>query len=733
MDMSIKPLSNISGEFWRRLRAQALIVLVSLVSALWIDDQGWLERLEFAIYDFRQTQIRAETVIADQVKVVLIDESSLDFMAESLGSFPWPRTVYAELLEFFELGGAKAVLFDILFTEPDIEGFGATAGGSEHDIRLAEASARFSGTVHSLLLNRDIEDLAVATLNRPLPDFMSERFALSGIDNLTGDGLNAFTLPIEQIAENTPHVGVVGVDPDSDGVYRRVKPLWEYQRQVYPGLSLTPLVMDKPRLALDNETNLLLIDKQAVALDERNRLLVNYYGDMQPISIASVFQTWDKIMAGELADLPLDPYEFEDAIVYIGASAIGLDDIKAVTNDPKAPGVYIHAAAASNMLIGDVMRPEQRSHTLILAALGAIVSVIFAFNVPNYLFKVTLLVLMAIGYWLFSGWQLASNQQVALVVPTLSYAFGWTWSFTYLSFTEGASKRRVKRMLSQYVSEAMLNQAMESPDDILHAGVGEQETLTILFSDVRGFTKLSESLPAERVVALLNCHFSEMAEVIFDNQGTLDKFIGDAIMAFWGMPIKVEQHADFAVKASIDMIDALTRVNAELAEKGLPSIEIGIGLNTGQVILGNIGSDRKLDYTVIGDPVNVASRMEGITKNYGVPIVISETTRLAMTSPRPCILLDKVRVKGKTEPLAIYTPCPNKEEKPESWVFYLQQEAISQQAFAYYQTQQWDKAEVAFKTLEYAEVQALYLSRIREFRRDPPPENWDGVYTFTSK
>jgi adenylate cyclase len=723
---------NLQSENFRRTRVQFLVFVVSLLLSLWFNQQGWLERLEFAIYDVRQTELRADTVINDQIKVVLIDEYSLSFMSDTLGAFPWPRTIYAELIDFFQQLGAKAVLFDVLFSEPDVATLGASTDVSVHDLRLAQATGDFPGTIHAALMNRDVYGDSTDLSHQNLPDYAIEQFAMSPTMDVD-DQLNTFALPIDLIAREAPYIGVVGVDPDSDGVYRRVKPVWEYQGYLFPAFSFAPVLIDQPDVLFLSEEHALQVNELRIPLDERNRLLVNFYGNMNAISIGSVLQAWDMWNMGELENLPVDPYEFENAIVYIGASAIGLDDVKAITNDPKAPGVYIHASAMSNILSDDVLKPATARDTILITAIATLMSVVLAFNVPFYLLKIVLLVGLPYGYWLLTGWQLTQNVQMVFTVPVMGFALGWSWSFTYLSFTEGASKRRVKRMLSQYVSEAMLNEVLERPDDILHAGDGKTETLTILFSDVRGFTKISESLPAEQVVKLLNCHFGEMAESIFENQGTLDKFIGDAIMAYWGMPIKVNDHADLAVKAAMDMVDALLVVNSRLNEMELPSIEIGIGLNTGKVVLGNIGSDRKLDYTVIGDSVNVASRMEGITKMYGVPIVVSEPTRMATTTPRPYVLLDHVRVKGKTEPMAIFTPLPDQKESPDQWHEHLKQSELSQRAFGYYQTQQWDKAEELYKLLELNPVRAIFLSRILEFRRHPPPPNWDGVYTFTSK
>jgi adenylate cyclase len=344
-----------------------------------------------------------------------------------------------------------------------------------------------------------------------------------------------------------------------------------------------------------------------------------------------------------------------------------------------------------------------------------------------------LLIAVPILWWGFVGICLKENYVLDFSQPTMTYLLSWMSAFVYLNFTEGQSKRRVKRMLSQYVSEEMLNEVLAQPDEILHAGVGQEVNLSVLFSDVRSFTNISESLPAEQVVKLLNCHFSVMSEVIFANKGTLDKFIGDAIMAFWGAPIKVENHADLSVKAAIEMHQQIAVVNERLNTMELPSINVGIGINTGKVVLGNIGSDRKLDYTVIGDPVNLASRMEGITKTYGVPIIISESTRAQLTDHRPCVLLDRVRVKGKVHPIAIYLPLATSNENPSDFTENKDIAERSIKAFHYYQSQQWDSAIEAYQELPYLELRQLYIERIAYFKANPPPNDWDGVYTFETK
>uniref|UniRef100_UPI003D096838 adenylate/guanylate cyclase domain-containing protein n=1 Tax=Sedimenticola sp. TaxID=1940285 RepID=UPI003D096838 len=231
---------------------------------------------------------------------------------------------------------------------------------------------------------------------------------------------------------------------------------------------------------------------------------------------------------------------------------------------------------------------------------------------------------------------------------------------------------------------------------------------------------------------LLNCHFDKMTDVIFENRGTLDKFIGDAIMAFWGAPVRVANHADLAMKAALGMVEGLEVVNAQLAGKNYPQISIGIGIHTGEVILGNIGSERKLDYTVIGDNVNLASRLEGLTKQYGFPIVVSEQTVAAITSDMAFAVLDQVRVKGKTGAVKIYAPL-TRQTSPVSADQAADQVQWINQGFEHYLARRWEEAAACYRQVENPTLREVYLQRCQKLSAEGIPHNWDGIYSLSTK
>lgn len=727
----INPIAKKLPEL-RRSIALVMVVLVTLIIATVLDNQGAFDRIENMVFDSRVKMYRSDKVLPDEIKVVLIDEYSLQTMDPILGNFPWPRSVYADVLDFMAMGGAKAVIFDILLTETERDR-AAASQLSASDVRLVEASEEYGNAYHAAMFLNESKEIISSSLNRPLPQIFRQKFQIDEAKGFKPDRHNDFVLPFKQLYESTPHIGIVSLDPDLDGIYRRINFFWEYQGDVFPSLSAAPVLNHFNSSSASISEQKLYIAGIEVPVDENEAYLVNYYGDYKPYSMAGLLISMIKIQKGEIEDLPIYPDEFFDKIVYIGASAIGLDDIKATPADPKSPGVFIHSSAAGNIISNDILQPANNTQKYAFGILFSILTTLVMFKVQQFSIQFLLPTSLVLVYWYWTSYMQSNNVIYPVIFPLVVIFLSWIGSFSYLSFTEGADKRRVKKMLSQYVSPEIMDEAMNSPTAILHAQVGQKEFMSVLFSDVRNFTNISENLPAEKVVQLLNCHFKEMTDAIFDYQGTLDKFIGDALMAFWGAPIYVENHPDLSVQSAMRMISQMKVVNSNLAEMGLPSIDIGIGINSGNVILGNIGSDRKLDYTVIGDSVNLASRLEGITKVYGVKIVISEYTYNALTIKVPCVLLDKVRVKGRSDPIAIYAPLGTLDDTEEQIKEHESVVEKALQAFTCYQSQQWDQAISILESLPMESFKKLYLERCHQYKLNSPADDWDGVYNLLTK
>jgi adenylate cyclase len=306
-----------------------------------------------------------------------------------------------------------------------------------------------------------------------------------------------------------------------------------------------------------------------------------------------------------------------------------------------------------------------------------------------------------------------------------------------LLFTEEKEKNKIRKMFSQYVSPAALTAMVDDFENYAKAGNGSKETITVLFSDVRGFTSLSENLPPEQVVEILNFYFTKMTEAVHNHHGTIDKFIGDAIMAVWGAPIKSDTHAIDAVNAAKEMMEKLKEVNAWLDEQNLPPLRIGIGVNTGEAVIGSVGSEQKADYTVIGDTVNLASRLEGVTKQYDCEIIVSESTKKALNDRVPCHVVDMIKVKGKEQAIKIYSPILA--EKEESQVALTKTyelhclSELSHEAFSHYLNKRWDLAISAYRKIPNENLRKKFINRCEQFREAPPPQDWDGATTLIAK
>jgi len=638
----------------RTLTALAVAGAVFLLTTLFYL-LGGFTRLDYVAYDSAVQLLRKNKSVSDDVAVILIDDQSLSALNSMLGRWPWPRTIYSDLLEFLSMGGARAVLFDILFTEYQdvLEGEGISG-----DDRYLVSATETAGTVyHAVQLLKDSPDEKNRTLlNRPLPEGFTERFAIQNI-KLPPDYKpvnNKFYIPFKELYAASHGIAIVEFKADRDGVFRRTKPIREYRGSFFPVMGLAPLlkngqvVMEKDRIR---------IGEKVIPLDHDGNYILNFYGKYKPYSISGVFLSLHKIRMGEVEDLMIDPGVFEDKIVYVGGSAIGIEDLKTTPVSPRAPGVFLHATLASNFINNDFLIPPSRGRTVVAIFLLSMVCTAGIFFIKRYVGKF-FLPFMALVIW--SGFFLLefhSNTLYEAVPPAGAILFSSLASFGYLLITEGREKMKVRKMFSQYVAPEVLSLVTDKYDEIGSANFGSSEDITALFCDIRGFTSFSDRTPAEQVVKMLNCFFTAMTDVIFEHRGTIDKYIGDAIMAFWGAPIRMDDHPDMAVKAAINMVRRLEALNRELAEKGLDfEVKIGIGINSGDAILGNIGSEKKLNYTIVGDTVNLASRLQDMTKQYKCSIVISEHTYKRMGKDIECRLLDTVQVRGKVEKVGIYTP-----------------------------------------------------------------------------
>jgi adenylate cyclase len=707
-----------------KLLITALLILVSAVASLGLQALNLFSRIESASFDHRVSIYRSDQKIHEDVAIILIDEESLQDMAEEFGRWPWPRSAYKDLLDYFALAEAQAFAFDILFSEQQNPG-----DDNSSDQELVDATRKAGNAVHAMQLLFSQQD----DINKQLPENFERLHALQ-TTSFEGRLYNDFLLPIESLYLASRDIGYLEIEPDRDGVYRRIRLFNQLnEKQVFPALSSAMVI---PIIAGDNpieySRNVAKIGDLQIPLDGSGNFIINPYGQVTTYPAARVFAAMKQIRAGESENLLLDPEEFAGKLVFLGASAIGLLDVKATALASKEAGVFLHAYAVSNLLKQEFLYPQAYSVTVAIIIIFCCISVISVVLIPRLIIA-TLLPAMMILIYIFISYSAFGFGHVYPVVPVIfGIIFSLILALSYRTFREQFSRYKIRRMLGQYVSPGVLTAVIDSQDD-LHAEIGSTENLTILFSDIRGFTNISETMEAEKVVDLLNIYFSEMTEIIFDHDGTLDKFIGDAIMAFWGAPVKTTDHAIKAVNSAIKMGLNLDQVNEALRAKDYPQIDIGIGVHSGNVVLGNIGSEKKLDYTVIGDSVNLASRLEGLTKVYGCPLIISEDTWKAVQNKIPCIAVDRVRVKGKQQPVNLYSPAELFQHKCNISISMQDMLQQADAAFNAYLRRDWQMAIKSYGQIGECVLTELFIHRCNQYEADEPGQEWDGVFTFTSK
>ena len=696
-----------------------------------------LQSLEWSMDDFKMELIQRDSTANKEVLVLLADEDTLAAMDTIVGAWPWQRSVWADLLEYLTLSEAGAVAFDILFTER--RGITAERTLGEEDIAFANLTLEAGTVTHAMVLTNNPHN--VINADKPLPAFIS-KFKINKTVGFSPSDNNTYFLPYTPLYEGADQMGVVEFSPDDDGVYRRTNLFRGYQGDYFPVLSTASLMkrLDIQKIVKDEENKKIWINNIAVPLDRDGNYQVKFYENFESISLASVFASISKMKSGDVESLYTNPNltppeTFTDKIIFIGTSAIGLEDLKTTPIEARWPGVYLHASITANILEQDfIYQIDAVWVYLMIFVMSALISILVLAQ-DSIKLQLIYPALLAVSFVLLNIYsQYQWSFQIDMVPPLLAMALNWLLISAYLSATEGREKNQVRKMMAQYVSPAALNSVLDNYEGIAQAGAGTEEEMSVVFSDIRGFTTISEGMQASEVVKMLNIHLEAMTQVTFDFGGTMDKFIGDATMAFWGAPLPDKEHSLHATQAAITMFRAMKEVNQQLSDEGMKAINIGVGVNTGKVILGNIGSSQKLDYTIIGDAVNLGARLEGLTKQYGVGVLISEYTREEIHHQIPCALIDMVRVKGKSEPVKIYFPLGMLDDTDLAEKYKMVEK--TEQVFVLYHQRKFQEAKQLFTSLPdeyFAIFKQLYQQRCDVYIDQPPADDWDGVFTLTTK
>ncbi len=580
----------------KKSKINLIIAVAASILVLFFWLLGLFDGLENRSLDAR-FRWRGPVEPSKDVVIVVFDEGSL----KRLGKWPWPRSLHAQAVERLSRSGAKAIIFDVLLFEPDKE-------RPRSDDALARAMDGAKNVVLDSYFSEDEEHNPVA-LNMPVSLFRSR-------------------------AKN---IGFANTFTDNDGVNRRMPVFTVYNAMLVPSLSLAGVSAFLDRQPDD------LLSEWRLPLNARNELALNYAGG--PDSFSSI--PFYKVVGGEYDDSAV-----KGKIVILGGTALGLFDNKPTPFSATNPGVEIHATAMSNLLVGNFLRPWDDLVTVCVILLFALLPA-FLFSRFSPLNGGIVSLALFCGYTVIVNWLFVNrNIAGALAAPLFSLGFSYVGLMFYNYVSEEKEKRWIKNTFSQYLSARVLESIMADPDKLKLGGT--REAMTVLFSDIRGFTTISESLQPEEVVELLNEYLTKMVEVVFRHDGTLDKFIGDAVMAFWGAPAKQADHEKKAVLCALDMMEELHKLQEKWKNEGRKIIDIGIGVNTGEMVVGNIGSRQKMQFTIIGDNVNLGSRLEGLNKEFKTHIIISESTWNAVKDAVNTRPLGEVKVKGKEIAVKIF-------------------------------------------------------------------------------
>lgn len=724
-------------------RIFCIFLLFALLGVRVIDPLP-LEELRVRTFDGYQI-VQPRAVTQRPVVIIDIDEKSL----AKFGQWPWPRTRVADLVKRLTDLGAAAIAFDIIFPEPDRL---SPAVAADTFLNLDEATRTKLRALPSndQVLADVLRQSPVVLGESGLPNVVPQpalKLPLTGLATIGGDP-RPFLLEFPGLLRNIPVLeeaapgrGLFTIRTERDGIVRRVPMIMIAQGDLMPSLTFEML-----RIVTKSDTILVKSDEAGVKsvavpgfevpTDRNGQLWVHF----------ARHDAARYVSAADVLEGRVGPDLISRKLILIGTSAVGLLDVKTTPLDPVMPGVEVHAQVLESALTRSVLlHPNYAIGAELLTAILFGAAIIWLAPVLSPMMLLTfgaviVSIMVATSWYLYTQHKLLIDFTFPLLASTLIYLVLVFSSY----FREQAQRRRIRSAFGQYLSPALVEQLAQSPEKLVLGG--EERDMTIMFSDVRGFTTISESFKSDPqgLTSLMNRFLTPLTNAILDRKGTIDKYMGDAIMAFWNAPLSDREHQLNACDAALDMIDRIEVLNVarerEAKEAGKPFIpmRVGIGLNTGTCVVGNMGSDLRFDYSVLGDSVNLASRLEGQSKSYGLPIIAGSKTALAAKDKFAILEIDFITVKGKKEPEVIYAIVGREDVATSGRFQRLRNLCI--EMLSCYRSRDWDgalaaiaKGRVADETSSLHGLYELYSERIETFRQTPPPENWDGVFALTSK
>lgn len=677
------------------------------------------QRLEWLVYDLRLNATLPENSAVDP-RIVIVDVDDNSLQAE--GRWPWSRAKLADLVEQLFLNQVAVVGFDMLFAEPELA---ATPTTPDSD-----------GLFAKQLTGRDVV-LGYVFHGRPQPPIghLPEHLSVSGIVSPAASIATPYTYTanLPRLQDAARHGGFFNADVDADGMLRRAPLIMRHGTKLYGSLpfEMTRLFYGIKDITLQTAPvgNLDAVEHigfgdYTIPTDGEGRVMIPYRGK---------FGSFVYVSATDVLHQRVKKGVLENTIVLIGTTAAGLYDLRSTPVQGNYPGVEVHATIISGLL--DKNFPVQPSwaegaNFIIMLMVGVTLSVLLPLLSPLRL--VAVIVAVAVLLVTFNTWMWSAHGLVLYIATPLTLVFMLALMNAAYGFVSEARERsQLKGMFGQYVPPQLVEEMSRNPQNF--GFQGDSREMTVLFADIRGFTTISESLSAAELKKLLNEFFTPMTRIIFNRRGTIDKYVGDMIMAFWGAPLPDDQHAAHAIAAALDMLAEVENLQPKLRSLGLPEIRIGIGINTGVMNVGDMGSEFRRAYTVIGDAVNLASRLEGLTKFYGVNVIVGENTWRGQQD-YVFQLLDRVNVKGKNEAVMLYQPlCRLSDVSAE----LLAELALHEQALSLYFNRQWQEAREMFSDLSRQrpdrKIYSIFLERLDKLERPPADAEWSGSFQHEHK
>lgn len=695
----------------RKYLVFSLLAIASSLISFWLDlaSVTFIQNVDLKMKDVRML-LRGPVSPPADVVIVAIDNKSV----KEIGRWPWSREIIGELIRGMAEYGVKVAGLDVVFSETQ---------SPASDSALAESIALSGNVVAGYFFRNEMHPVDPEALAQVQSTKIQSLQIDQGVSSVPLAEYPNLEANIGSIGQGALSYGFFNVRPDSDGLFRKSSLLLLFKGDVYPSMvlqSLQQYTRETAQVSVSTAgVGAIRLGKYTIPSNSEGELAVNFYGPGGTIKTYS---------AVDIIKKRLPATALQDKLAFVGFTEMGIYDVRPTPFDTVLPGVEIHATVAANTLEQNFIihnsstRKIERTALFLLPLLLSLVLGVVPSTTVGFTTGIGFSALYLIGnYLLLSRYRL----DLALLHPLMAMGLTTIGSEIYRSLVVDQKGRYMKKAFSNYVSADLVAQIMKNPD-ILKLG-GEKREISILFSDIRGFTSLSEKLSPEDLVQVLNEYLNPMTRIVLEEKGTLDKYIGDAVMALYNAPLDVADHAAHACRTALKMILQLNELNQSFIARGIQTIDIGIGINTGDAVVGNMGSSVRFDYTAIGDNVNLASRLEGLNKMYGTHIIVSEFTKQLAGSDFQFRELDLVAVKGKHQPVPIYElMVVGDSELADAF----------EDALRLYREREFSQAMQIFVRLaaqKQDKVSQLYAERCREFIACPPAVEWDGVFVAKAK